>query len=216
MVTYCDISVLTKYQLTRHSNGQKTVGFFHSVQYFSQQFICRLIAALGVSVGCKVIMKKLNDIVAVYHKELRKGDILIAYNELVKFVMTTRTELVKKLDHQYSFAKILHGYMDYTYFYYTNDFLKSKKLKFGLVLNHLEMRFEVWLLGNTIPVQKEYWNLLKSTKWNKDKTEMPQYSIIEAVIIDKPDFNNLELLSLNIHKSMIQVTAEIIELLKDT
>ena len=175
-----------------------------------------LIAALGVSVGCKVIMKKLNDIVAVYHKELRKGDILIAYNELVKFVMTTRTELVKKLDHQYSFAKILHGYMDYTYFYYTNDFLKSKKLKFGLVLNHLEMRFEVWLLGNTIPVQKEYWNLLKSTKWNKDKTEMPQYSIIEAVIIDKPDFNNLELLSLNIHKSMIQVTAEIIELLKDT
>jgi hypothetical protein len=191
------------------------LAFFTPFNILANNFL-PLNVALGVSVGCKVIMKKLNDIVAVYHKELRKGDILIAYNELVKFVMTTRTELVKKLDHQYSFAKILHGYMDYTYFYYTNDFLKSKKLKFGLVLNHLEMRFEVWLLGNTIPVQKEYWNLLKSTKWNKDKTEMPQYSIIEAVIIDKPDFNNLELLSLNIHKSMIQVTAEIIELLKDT
>jgi hypothetical protein len=172
--------------------------------------------ALGLSVGCKVIMNNLNDIVAVYHKELRKGDILVAYNELVKFLMNTRTELVKKLDHQYSFAKILHGYMDYTYFYYTNDFLKSKKLKLGLVLNHLEMRFEVWLLGNTIPVQKEYWNLLKSTKWNKDKTEMPQYSIIEAVIIDKPDFNNLESLSKNIHKNMVQVTDEIIALLKNT
>ena len=171
---------------------------------------------LGVSVGCKVIMNNLNDIVAVYHKELRKGDILVAYNELVKFVMNTRTELVKKLDYQYSFAKILHGYMDYTYFYYTNDFLKSKKLKLGLVLNHLEMRFEVWLLGNTIPVQKEYWNLLKSTKWNKGKTEMPQYSIIEAVIIDKPDFNNLESLSKNIHKNMVQVTDEIIALLKNT
>jgi hypothetical protein len=43
--------------------------------------------------------------------------------------------------------------------------------------------------------------------------EMPQYSIIEAVIIDKPDFNNLELLSKEIHKNMIQVTDEVIELL---
>ena len=161
-------------------------------------------------------MKSLNDIVAVYHKELRKGDIQVAYNELVKFVMDTRTDIVKKLDHQYSFAKILHGYMDYTYFYYTNDFLKSKKLKFGLVLNHVEMRFEVWLLGNTISVQKEYWNLLKVTKWNKDKTEMPQYSILEAVIIDKPDFNNLALLAFNVQKNMVQVTDEIIALLKNT
>ena len=158
-------------------------------------------------------MKNLNDIVAVYQEELRKGDILIAYTELVKFVMNTRTELVKKLKHQYSFAKILHGYMDYTYFYYSNDFLKSKKLKFGLVLNHLEMRFEVWLLGNTIPIQKEYWNLLKATKWNKNKTEMPKYSILEAVIVNKPDFNNLDSLSKEIHKKMIQVTDEVIAIL---
>ena len=161
-------------------------------------------------------MKNLNDIVAVYQNELRKGDILVAYNELVKFMMNTRTELVKNLGHQYSFAKMLHGYLDYTYFYYTNDFLKSKKLKLGLVLNHLDMRFEVWLLGNTIPIQKEYWNLLKSTKWNKDKTEMPQYSIIESAIISKPDFNDLELLSQHIHLNMMQVTDEIIALLKMT
>ncbi len=166
---------------------------------------------LGISagVGWKVIMKNLNDIVTLYHKELRKGDILVAYNELVKFVMNTRTELVKDLEHQYSFTIIRHGYMDFTYFYYTNDFLKRKNLKFALVLNHLEMRFEVWLLGNTIPVQKEYWNWLKSTKWNKKNSEMPQYSIIEAVIINKPDFNNLKLLSEN-----IQVTDEIIALLQ--
>ena len=161
-------------------------------------------------------MKNLNDIVAVYQAELRKGDILIAYHELVKFVMATRVELVKKLAHQYSFAKILHGYMDYTYFYYSNDFLKSKKLKFALVLNHLEMRFEIWLLGNTISIQKEYWNLLKFTKWNKDKTDMPQYSILEAVIIEKPDFNHLELLSRKIHQHMAQVTDEVIDLLKKT
>lgn len=158
-------------------------------------------------------MKTLNDMVAEYQKQLRKGDILIAYNELVKFVMNTRTELVKELSDEYSFAKILHGYMDYTYFYYSNDYLKSKKLKFGLVLNHLEMRFEVWLLGNTISIQKDYWNRLKSTKWNKGRNEMPQYSILEAVIVDKPNFNNLKALSKKIQKQMLLVTNEVCEFL---
>lgn len=159
-------------------------------------------------------MKTLNDIVAVYQEELRKGDILIAYKELVQFVMNTRTDLSKKLSAQYSFAKVLHGYMDYTYFYYSNDFLKSKKLKFGLVLNHLEMRFEVWLLGNTIPVQKKYWNLLKNTKWNQNRKEMPEYSVLEAVLIESPNFDDLGQLSVKLHKNLIQVSDEILAVVK--
>ena len=159
-------------------------------------------------------MKNLNDYVKVYKEQLKKGDILIAYNELVKFVMKTRVDFIKNLANQYSFTGILHGYLDYTYFYYSNDFLKNKKLKLGFVLNHLEMRFEVWLLGNTIPIQKEYWNLLKTSKWNKDKTEMPKYSVLEAVIECNPDFNDLELLFKKNEESLIQVSNEIIELLK--
>ena len=76
-------------------------------------------------------MKSLNDYVAIYKEQLEKGDILIAYNQLVKFVMKLRVDFIKNLSDQYSFSGILHGYMDYTYFYYTNDFLKSKKLKLG-------------------------------------------------------------------------------------
>lgn len=127
-------------------------------------------------------MKNLNHYVAIYKEQLDKGDILIAYNELVKFVMKLRVDFNKTLSEHYSFSGILHGYMDYTYFYYTNAFLKNKKLKLGLVLNHLEMRFEIWLLGNTIAVQKKYWDLLKESEWNKDKIEMPKYSILEVVI----------------------------------
>lgn len=88
-------------------------------------------------------MENLNKYVSIYKEQLKKGDILIAYNELVKFVMKLRVDFIKRLSDEYSFAGILHGYMDYTYFYYSNDFLKSKNLKFGLVLNHLEMRFEI-------------------------------------------------------------------------
>ena len=155
-------------------------------------------------------MKNLNHYVGIYKEQLSKGDILIAYNELVKFVMKLRVDCIKNLSEHYSFSGILHGYMDYTYFYYSNDFLKSKKLKLGLVLNHLEMRFEIWLLGNTIAVQKSYWDLLKQSKWNKDKTEMPKYSILEAIIENEPDFDELPLLSQKIEKKLIEVSEEIV------
>jgi len=156
-------------------------------------------------------MENLNKYVSIYQDQLKKGDILIAYNELVKFVMNLRTRFTKTLSDQYSFAGILHGYMDYTYFYYSNDFLKSKKLKLGLVLNHLDMRFEVWLLGNTIPNQKKYWELLKTTKWNEGKTEMPKYSILEAPLVENPDFNNLDALSEQIETKMIKISDEILD-----
>jgi len=159
-------------------------------------------------------MENLNKYVSIYKEQLEKGDILIAYNELVKFVMKLRTDFIKSLSDQYSFAGILHGYMDYTYFYYSNDFLKSKKLKLGLVLNHLEMRFEVWLLGNTIPNQKKYWELLKTTKWNKGKTEMPKYSILETTLVEDPDFNNLDLLTKQIETQMFKVSEEILDYIK--
>ncbi|NHN28188.1 hypothetical protein FIA58_021155 [Flavobacterium jejuense] len=159
-------------------------------------------------------MENLNKYVAVYKEQLEKGDILIAYNELVKFVMKLRTEFIKTLSDQYSFGGILHGYLDFTYFYYSNDFLKSKRLKFGLVLNHVEMRFEIWLLGNTIPTQKKYWELLKNTKWNKDKTKMPKYSILETTLVENPDFNNLDKLTEQIETKMIRASDEILDYLK--
>lgn len=159
-------------------------------------------------------MKNLNEYISVYQDQLKKGDILIAYNELVKFVMNLRTEFSKTLTDHYSFGGILHGYMDYTYFYYSNDFLKTKKLKFGLVLNHLEMRFEVWLLGNTKPVQKKYWELSKNTKWNKDKDAMPEYSIIEATLVENPDFNDLDRLTEQIEVKLIESSNEILNYLR--
>lgn len=160
-------------------------------------------------------VKDLNKYVSVYKEQLKKGDILIAYNELVKFVMNLRTDFINDFANQYSFTGILHGYLDYTYFYYTNDFLKSKKLKLGLVLNHLEMRFEIWLLGNTKVVQKEYWELLKSSKWNEDRNKMPKYSIIETSIIKDPNFNDLNNLKHRIEENMSSVSNEILNYLKE-
>jgi hypothetical protein len=160
-----------------------------------------------------VITKSLNDFIQVYKKELQKGDILVAYNELINFVTKLKISISKKHSNKFSFGGIFKGYMDYTYFYFSNDYLKSKKLKLGIVLNHKKMRFEIWLLGNTKVIQKEYWVLLKSTKWITTK-EIPKYSIFATVIIEKPDFNNLNLLSDEIENKSIQVSDSIIHTLK--
>jgi hypothetical protein len=155
-------------------------------------------------------MKDLNYFVDKYKEQLDKGDIQEAYVGLVKYVTRLGTNLANNLADTYSFGSIFQGYMDYTYFYYTNDFLKSRKLKMGLVLNHRKMKFEIWLLGQTIPIQEKYWEYFKSTKWNKERTTRPQYSILETVLIDKPNFNDLEKLSKQIENKLISITDEII------
>ena len=80
----------------------------------------------------------------------------------------------------------------------------------GLVLNYRKMQFEIWLLGQTIQIKEKYWEYFKSTKWNKKRTTRPQYSILETVLIDKPNFNDLEKLSKQIENKLTSITDEII------
>ena len=155
--------------------------------------------------------KTLNDYVASYKEQLEIGDIQEAYVRLVKYVARLRVFLSKKLSESYSFTNPFQGYMDYTYFYYSNNFLKKRKLKMGVVLNHTEMQFEVWLLGQTIPIQEKYWEYFKSTKWNQGRTTRPQYSILETALIINPNFNDLDKLSEQIQNALVLVTDDILQ-----
>ena len=159
-------------------------------------------------------MKDFNHYIANYKEQLSKGDIQVAYVGLVKLVTKLRTELSKNLSEHYSFGSLFQGYMDYTYFYFTNEFLKKRKLKMGLVLNHSKMHFEIWLLGQTIPLQERYWEYFKATKWNKLRTTRPQYSILETTLIENPDFNDIDKLTKLIEEKLVLVTNEIIQDIK--
>ncbi len=159
-------------------------------------------------------MKKLGDYVAIYKEQLDKGDIQKAYTGLIKYVLSLKSHLSKEMSDEFSFGNVSQGYMDYTYFYFFNDFLRENKLRLGVVLNHEKIRFELWLLGQNAEVQKTYWDLLKTTKWNKDQSVMPKYSVLEVVLESNPDFNNLDTLTVKIEKEAINVSNEIIEYLK--
>ena len=151
--------------------------------------------------------KDIQTSIAIYQEQLQYGHIQTAYITLTKYV----AELKGKLSNTYSTSNIGFGYLDYTYFYFTNDYVKNKNLKFALVLNHKKMQFELWLCAKTANVQRHYWNLLKDSEWNKNGEEMPKYSILEIVLENHIDFHDKESMTNNIIGRSLSLSSEIQE-----
>lgn len=66
-------------------------------------------------------------------------------------------------------------------------------------------------MGQNAEVQKEYWDLLKLTEWNKGRDAMPRYSVLEAVLVETPDFDDLDVLSAAIEKSAVHIAEEVLK-----
>ena len=82
----------------------------------------------------------------------------------------------------------------------------------GIVLNHQKANFELWLLGQTKDVQRRYWKKLKDVKWVNEHS-MPEYSIFEITLLDKPNFDNTNKLSESILNAFESLSQEIFETL---
>lgn len=143
--------------------------------------------------------------IEMYRKQLAQGDIQRAYTVLTKYV----AELKSKLPKQYLTGNISFGYLDYTYFPFFNDYLRNHKLRFGIVLNHEKIQIELWLMGQNAPVQKEYWEILKDTNWNKNINKMPQYSVLEVCLEDNIDFEKKEEMTQVILERAMSLSEEI-------
>jgi hypothetical protein len=155
----------------------------------------------------------LNSRIPAYKKALASGKIQKTYQLLVGVVQSLRTDFSKTYPGKYAVANLLHGYIDFTYFYLQNDFLKKRKLKFAIVLNHRQAHFELWLLGQTKNVQINNWQKLKGSKWVNDET-MPKYSILEIVLLSAPDFDNFKNLSKSLHGAFGSVSREVFKTLE--
>lgn len=154
--------------------------------------------------------KSMNEYVSIYKNQLDEGDIQVAYEHLIKYMMQLKSYFSATLNEKYSFGNVSPGYMDYTYFPFLNDYLRNKKLRFGIILNHKKMRFELWLMGQNAEIQNRYWEIVKATKWNQGVEKMPKYSVLETVLVSTPDFDDLDLLSKTIKNSAVRVIDEII------
>lgn len=157
--------------------------------------------------------KNLNDRISTYKETFASGEIQEIYQSLVGIVQSLRTEFTKKYKGEFSVASVMHGYIDFTYFYLQNDYLKSHKLKLAIVFNHQQAHFELWLLGQTKDVQIRYWEKLKGVPWVNSEA-MPEYSIFEVTLLANPDFDNITGLSESVHSVFGALSQEIFSTLE--
>jgi hypothetical protein len=142
-------------------------------------------------------MESFKEYMLEYRKQLEKGYIQKAYKGLMSYIMGLRAHFKNKYP-EYFVSGIYYGYMDMTYFSFVPESLKRQKLKIAIVFIHNAFRFEVWLAGSNKKVQNKYWKLFKES--NLDKYHIPPTikgidSIVEHILVDNPDFNDLDALT---------------------
>jgi hypothetical protein len=158
--------------------------------------------------------EKINVCISIYKEQIKNGKVQKAYTFLLKYIMQVKTSFEKSFSKEYSCGYVSPGYMDYSYFSFANEYLRGEKLRFGIVLNHSEMRFELWLMGQNKEIQNRYWDILKSSKWNESRTKKPQYAELEIVLIDDPNFEKIDELTDDVINRAVTEAEEVIAYLK--
>ena len=147
-----------------------------------------------------------------YRKQMEKGDIKKAYKGLMEYIQALRLHFKNEYPDYFVSGDIYHGYMDMTYFSFSPDSLKRRKLKIAIVFIHDTCRFEVWLAGYNKQIQTRYWKVFKESNWNKYRipsTIKGIDSIVEHVLADPPDFSDLHTLTNQIETGILKFIEDI-------
>jgi hypothetical protein len=147
-----------------------------------------------------------------YRNQLEKGAIQAAYKGLMEYIMGLRTHFNNKYPDYFISGSIYYGYMDMTYFSVFPKTLKDRKLKIAIVFLHETCRFEVWLAGVNKQVQSKYWKLFKESGWDKYhivSTTEGVDSIIEHILVDDPDFSDLDALTKQIERATLKFIKDV-------
>lgn len=153
-----------------------------------------------------------------YKQQLDKGAIQQAYKGLMEYIMGLRTYFQDRYPDYFVSGSIYFGYMDMTYFSFLPGSLKQRQLKVAIVFLHRECRFEAWLAGYNKPVQSKYWKWFKESGWDKYHlvpTTQGMDSILEHILVEAPDFSDLDALTGQIETSTLEFIRTVESFLAD-
>ena len=147
-----------------------------------------------------------------YKEQLKKGAIQKAYRGLMDYFNSLRLYFHKKYpDHSVS-GSVYYGYMDMTYFSFSPESIKRRKLKIAIVFIHETFRFEVWLSATNKAIQSKYLKLITDSGWNKyhiASTTKGVDSILDHIIITNPDFSELDALTKQIESRTLEFITDV-------
>ena len=147
-----------------------------------------------------------------FREQLKKGTIQAAYRVLLDYIMHLRTHFQKSLPGCDVPGNVYQGYMDMTYFSIIPPSLKQHKLKIAVVFVYDTFRFEVWLSGYNRQVQAKYWQLVRDSGWEQYRLvddPLKADSILEHILVEEPDFDDLDKLTRQIEKDTLAFISEV-------
>ena len=157
-------------------------------------------------------MEPFQEYLSEYREQLKNGAVKRAYQGLMGYFNDLRAYLKNKYPNYFLSGSVHFGQMDYTYFYFFPKTLKRQKMKIVILFIHDAFRFEVWLAGYNRAVQAKYWRLFKENNWNKHHlapaTAGVDY-ITTAVLVDNPDFGDLDALTNQIETGTLKFIRDI-------
>jgi len=141
----------------------------------------------------------------------------LGYHQLIGSMKELRLFFQKKYKALFKLGVIYKGNPDYSYFSLTTAELKQDKLKFVILLNHKDMKFDICLSGQNKSVRKKYWKLFKESGWDR-------YPIVESVehglmiihhtLVEEADFSDSNALVRTIDTAAMRFIDEIRNLLE--
>lgn len=161
------------------------------------------------------MMESLHEHMHELRKQLEKGEIQKAYQGLMEYILRLRTYFTNKYPDFYV-SGIYPGYMDMTYFSFTPEPFRQKKLRVAIVFVYDTFRFEIWLAGYNKQIQAQYWKMFKDSGWDSFPlvpATKGEDAIIRHALVSQPDFRDPEVLTDQIERETLKFIDVVTEFL---
>jgi len=128
-----------------------------------------------------------------YQRLLQTTNLQKGYQEFIKFFRALRTYLQKELPDYTFTGNIVENNMDYSYFQFANEYLKSRGLKIVIAFVHEEFMYQVWLSGLNREIQRNYFEQLAEKSHPYDLTDNPSKTdyILKTDLIDDCNYDDV-------------------------
>ncbi|MFD1031378.1 DUF7000 family protein [Metaplanococcus flavidus] len=157
-------------------------------------------------------MESLSKSLYEYGELLKVTDLQKAYKSLMQYIKELRRYFKEKYPEYEVSANLYLGYLDLTFFTITSKLAQQNQLKYMVVFRHDKMQFEVWLSGRNRAVMSKYHRKFSGHRMNKHSLtadDKGMSSIIETIVVEKPDFDNMTELTNQIDLGVISFIQEV-------